>query len=480
MTVKRYLSGFFLFAMICIVTIVLITSCVSAPVEPNFTELENKGTLMGIPTPEWVRLYVQRGTTAIQSLSQYSDKYVIIGEESGVNRQFVISWADMASAQQRIGALLRTNIASRYEAAISATAASEDDHTSSAEYQQEIDNVLSAIVNVSYSGAQRENDWWVHRRIYDPDNREIYRDEYTAWVLYTIPKEEMNRQIAFAMETSVSRDSALYDVTVALARDILLQGYDIDERQSAANIQRTAASSYDPPGSIVARAIDEVNLLDEYVIGRDVAALILSNYRIWNADPALTDYVNKICQALVINSPKPSSYNGYQVVVLDSDEINAFASPGGHIFLTRGLVSVSKSEEALAAVIAHELSHVQLKHGMRAIRSNRDIDDWVRQFMFTGGNIIADSINAGFSQIQEFDADIGAISLLAAAGYNPRGLIDMLQELEKIQGGIRGGFNSTHPSPASRLVNAKIALVRYENMTDTSRFRQDRFRSIIN
>jgi hypothetical protein len=457
-------------------------TCASDP-QSNVTELENKGSVMGVRTPEWVQLYVGKGLSAVQAQKEYQDKYCIIGEESGVNRQFVLSWADAASAQQRIGALLRTNIAGRYQAAITATAGSGAENSaaensaaeSSAQFRQEIDNALNAVVNVSYSGAQREADWWSLRRRYDPDNKEVYADEYTAYVLYTVPKAEMNRQLALALETSASKDSALYDITITLARDILLQGYEEGVVQSAAVIQQSAGDSYDPPGSVVARALDEINLISEYAVGREVAAAILSEYSLWNGSPALTNYVNRICSAIVINSPEPAVYNGYHIAILDSDTINAFATPGGHIFVTRGLVSAARSEDALAAVIAHEIAHIQLKHGIRAIQSGRDTDEWFRQFSASGAQTIAASLNAGFSQIQEFDADISAISLLAATGYSPLGLVDILQELEKIQPNRAGGFNATHPTPTSRLVNAKVASTRYPNAADTRTVRQKRF-----
>jgi Zn-dependent protease with chaperone function len=432
---------------------------------------------MGVPTPDWIKLYLEKGVSALQAQSQYKDKYCIVGEESGVNRQFVISWADAASAQQRIGALLRTNIASRYEAAIKA--ASQSGAISSAQYNQEINNVVNALVNVSYSGAQREADWWSLRRRYDPENKELYTDEYTAYVLYTVPKTEMNRQIAFALETGAAKDSVLYDITIALARDILLQGYDEGELQTAASIQKTAADYYDPPGSVTAQALDEIDLADEYLIGRDVAASILSSYAVWDANPALTNYVNMICQAIVINSPRPSAFNGYHAAILDSGEVNAFASPGGHVFITRGLMEAAKSEDALAAVIAHEIAHIQLSHGLRAIQTNRDLEDWLSQFNLSGAQTIADRLNAGFSRIQEFDADITALSLLNAAGYNPQSLPEMLRELDKIQGGgINAGFNRTHPSPASRMVNAAVAANRYAK-ADTGRFRQKRFNAVF-
>jgi predicted Zn-dependent protease len=104
------------------------------------------------------------------------------------------------------------------------------------------------------------------------------------------------------------------------------------------------------------------------------------------------------------------------------------------------------------------------------------LQDWFGQFSLSGARTITDRLNAGFSRIQEFDADITAMSLLAATGYNPRQLVDMLRELDKIQGhSLNTGFGRTHPSPASRMVNAAVAVNRYANMTDTGGFRQKRF-----
>ena len=215
--------AFAIFAVLIMITMAI--GCGSSPV--RVTELENKGTSMGISTPDWIRFYTESGVTRLQSQSEFRDKYVVIGEETGVNRQFVLAWADNFSAQQRIGAMLRTTIASEYQARVQGVASSagiSDGIPSTGVYQQEIDSVINAIVNVSYSGAQREADWWSLSRRYDPDIKDLYTDSYTAWVMYTIPKAQLNQQVARALETSVRADSALYDITIELARQILQNG----------------------------------------------------------------------------------------------------------------------------------------------------------------------------------------------------------------------------------------------------------------
>ena len=88
-------------------------------------ELENKGTMRNIRTPGWVTTYVEYGISRVQAQSEFRDKYVVIGEESGVNRQFVVTWEDYFSAQQRIGAMLRTTIVSEYQARIQRRAQSQ-------------------------------------------------------------------------------------------------------------------------------------------------------------------------------------------------------------------------------------------------------------------------------------------------------------------------------------------------------------------
>jgi len=217
-------------AALTVITIVALIGCASKP-KVKVVEMENKGTAMNIKTPEWIKSYISGDITAVQKLSQYKDKYCIIGQESGVNKQFVLTWSDNFSAQQRIGALLRTTIASKYQAQVQGTAStsggansSTSQAASTGDVNQQINSAINAIVDVSYSGAQREADWWVLTRRYDPDQKDLFTDEYTAYVLYTIPKKVLDTQIAKAMETAVKKDSVLYDITIQLAKQILLNG----------------------------------------------------------------------------------------------------------------------------------------------------------------------------------------------------------------------------------------------------------------
>jgi predicted Zn-dependent protease len=261
-------------------------------------------------------------------------------------------------------------------------------------------------------------------------------------------------------------------------------------------ISQGTADTITASGQAIDKANEDFTPEQEYYIGRAVGANILTVYKIWNGSPALTSYVNRICGAIVINSPKPEIYNGYHVNILDSAEINAFATSGGHIFLTRGLIDCADSEDALAGVIAHEIAHIQLQHSLLAIKKSRSNQAWQQAGISVGGSLanmdtsqiqsffdecVSEALNAvlnsGYSRDQEFDADSTALSLMAGAGYDPSSLITMLRSLEKNQSGHAGGFTKTHPTPAQRITSAEKSVGKY-TVTNTRSFREARYKAV--
>ncbi|MDR2135214.1 MAG: M48 family metalloprotease [Treponema sp.] len=261
-------------------------------------------------------------------------------------------------------------------------------------------------------------------------------------------------------------------------------------------IDAESAESISRSGQAISRAAEEITPEQEYYIGRAVGANLLSRYQVWQGDAALTKYLNQICTVIVINSPRPEIYNGYHVGILDSMEINAFATPGGHIFVTRGLLACADSEDTLAAVIAHEIGHIQLQHSIKAIKNNRIMNaimTTASSAARTLGNeelreladvmdesvneIITTLIDKGYSQEQEFEADTAAMSLLAAAGYDPAGLISMLRQLETNQRSQSGGLVKTHPSPERRIESAQGTVAKFK-VPDTRSYRTARYGQI--
>jgi predicted Zn-dependent protease len=238
----------------------------------------------------------------------------------------------------------------------------------------------------------------------------------------------------------------------------------------------------------------EPTLQDLYFLGRAVAASILSIYKPYTGNPALTRYLNLICQAIVINNPEIELFDGCHVLILDSPELNAFASPGGHIYITKGLVESTNSEDMLAAIIAHELAHIKLKHGVEMINEMQFYNDMTaianQAFDFSGRDspaarrlmdfresaaTLTDTLlKNGYSYSQEFEADQEALSLLSTAGYDPQALPEVLNMLREKQNSSDTGINATHPSPVERILNIE-RWIRYYRVQDTRRYRVSRF-----
>ena len=260
-----------------------------------------------------------------------------------------------------------------------------------------------------------------------------------------------------------------------------------DDKKLAAALRASAKTT---------KALEDITPEEEYYIGRAVAATVLTNYKVYN-NKAKESYANKICRVITINSENPDCYNGYHVKLLDTDEINAYATSSGIIFITRGLYEVVESEDQLAAVIAHEVGHILLKHSTSIIKSSRwtdattattsavlvslsDNEKKMKLSTAMGGMIEDVSsvlITKGYSKTQEYDADTKALSLLAEAGYNPNALIQMLEILDSLEGNNNTGMFQTHPSPRNRIKNANYEIedLEVEIPEDTSKFRKTRF-----
>lgn len=238
-------------------------------------------------------------------------------------------------------------------------------------------------------------------------------------------------------------------------------------------------------------------LEEEYYIGRSVAASILSKYIIYDNKKA-TAYVSNIMNALVVASNANAMFNGYHIAILDSDELNAFATSGGHILITRGLMKCTENEDQLAAVIAHELAHIAKNHAIQSISSSRKKDAWkslglaaamttadavqnsngndsgsitseqIAEITKSFSDIIGDSIdtliNNGYSKKFEFEADAYALTILDAAGYRAKEMDAMLTQIEKNTPAGSTGFGKTHPSPKDRKSNLRKKYGSYGNI----------------
>lgn len=215
---------------------------------------------------------------------------------------------------------------------------------------------------------------------------------------------------------------------------------------------------------------------EEYYIGRGVAARILSQYKLYDHSETIR-YVNHIGKTLTINSARPYTYGGYHFAVLDTDEINALACPGGIIFITRGMLNLCENEDELAAVLGHEIGHVTQKHGLKAISRARwtqvvttlgteaareytgaQLDSLVNLFEGAIDDVFQTLVVRGYGRGDEYEADKLAIACMKTSGYNPVEFQSLLTTLAAAQSRGSGGFLSTHPNIEDRVAKVKTDL----------------------
>ena len=230
----------------------------------------------------------------------------------------------------------------------------------------------------------------------------------------------------------------------------------------------------------------------EYYIGRAVTAQVLQTYPPLDR-PEANAYLNLLGQSLAIFSERPETFGGYHFLLLDSDEINAFAAPGGLILVTRGMLRCCENEDELAAVLAHEICHVEKKHGLSSIKQQRlteaftviaaesakqlgseELASLTREFEASVGDVVMTLTTSGYSRKQERSADAAAVELLRRADYPEAVMITMLQRMDERltdAGGL--GFAKTHPSAKSRADALRTMITDAKSVPDT--VRQERF-----
>ena len=242
---------------------------------------------------------------------------------------------------------------------------------------------------------------------------------------------------------------------------------------ASGHLSADQAQSINKSAAAVVKTFEDITPEQEYYIGRTVAATCLSRYPAQD-DVRLNAYLNLLGQTLSRFSTRPETFGGYHFLLLKSDDINAFAAPGGLILVTRGLVGCCATEDELAAVLAHEIGHVQNRDGLRAIRTGRlngalttlategaknlggkELAEVTAAFDDSINEITGTLINSGYSRRQEFQADAAAVQILKAAGYPPSALVAMLRNMEKRWDPSRHDFAATHPSPSDRIAQLK-------------------------
>ena len=244
------------------------------------------------------------------------------------------------------------------------------------------------------------------------------------------------------------------------------------------------------------KAFTDITPEQEYYVGRAVGATLLGKYHP-RTEPQTVQYLNLVGQSLARVSDMPETYGGYHFVLLEDEGINAFAAPGGLIFISRGMLRCCKDEDTLAAVLAHEIAHVQLKHGLQAIKTSRLTSAF--SIMATEGakqaggpqlaqltgifedsihDVTATLVNSGYSRAFEREADMAALVILERAGYDQRALVGMLGEMKQRLNPQGLDFAKTHPDPTDRIAELEPLLIAAKAPAGMAQ-RQQRFQSIL-
>lgn len=226
----------------------------------------------------------------------------------------------------------------------------------------------------------------------------------------------------------------------------------------------------------------------EMQIGRQIAMEVEQQTKLVT-DPVITEYVNRVGQNIVLHSDAKVPFT---IKVIDSDEVNAFALPGGFFFVNRGLILAADNESELAGVMAHEIAHVTARHAMENQGKGTLINYGMLATVILGVPVAAPVLQNGggilaalgmlkFSRGAEEEADRLGVQYLYAAGYDPTGMATMFEKLasqNKKKPGTIAKLFSTHPQSTDRR-DASVALAarfpeKEEYIISTSEFQRVR------
>ena len=226
---------------------------------------------------------------------------------------------------------------------------------------------------------------------------------------------------------------------------------------------------------------------DDVKLGREAAGEVVKELPLLN-DQRLEDYVETVGKTLAAAIPPEFQHPEFRYTfdMVNQKEINAFALPGGPMFLNRGMIEAAKSEGEVAGVMAHELSHVALRHGTaQATKGQKfQIGSVLGQIAGaivggTAGSIISQGTQFGlgaaflkYSREYESQADILGAQILARAGYNPREMANMFKTIESEGGGRGPEWLSSHPNPGNRYdaINREAGMLRVQGNASTGQF----------
>jgi len=200
----------------------------------------------------------------------------------------------------------------------------------------------------------------------------------------------------------------------------------------------------------------------ETALGKEIAVEIEKRHPIYHGDPAATAYVQALGTRLVEVAPPCRQQFRFQLV--DSEEANAFAIPGGSCYVNIGLLRLAENESELASVVAHEIGHVILRHGAKTVSQAQTygligqlaLGENAGQLSQVAAQIVQSGVLLQNSRAHELEADNVAVTILANAAVDPRGLLTFFDRMQALGGGAGRNskfseYFSTHPLTTTRV-----------------------------
>ena len=222
----------------------------------------------------------------------------------------------------------------------------------------------------------------------------------------------------------------------------------------------------------IGKGVNFYSLEKEMALGKQLAQEVERQAKIID-DPVIAEYVSRVGQNLVRNSDAKVPFT---IKVLDSEEVNAFALPGGYFFVNSGLILKAESESELAGVMAHEIAHVAARHGTRQATRGQIAQigmiamsialpyGWTGYAIRQGASLAIPLGFLQFSQSMEREADYLGLQYMYKAGYDPTSFVDFfekIQSMEKKKPGTMSKFFSTHPLTEDRIQTAQKNIQEY-------------------
>ena len=221
----------------------------------------------------------------------------------------------------------------------------------------------------------------------------------------------------------------------------------------------------------VGKGINLYSLEREIALGKGLAQEVERSSKLID-DPVVTEYVNRVGQNLVRNSDARVPFT---IKVIDSDEVNAFALPGGFFYVNSGLILRAQEESELAGVMAHEISHVTARHGTKNATKGELMQmatiplmllgpvGWAGYGLYEGLNIAIPLTYLKFSRDSEREADFLGLQYMYKAGYDPNAFVTFFERIqvdEKRRPGTIPKVFSTHPPTPDRIESAQKEIAR--------------------